>query len=94
MREQMEYVVHQRGLAATLKAVLDRESETFALCKRLMRDAAATLLTAAQEDGAVRADVQPGDVLLMLHGVGAAAAAAPESFDRLLSVLLEGLRAT
>jgi len=92
VREQLAFVLHRRGLAATLKAALDRDSETFALCKTMLNDAAAEVLTRAQEAGAVRGDVKPRDLLLLGHGVGVAAEGNDETADRLLTVMLDGLR--
>ncbi|GHF15478.1 TetR family transcriptional regulator [Amycolatopsis deserti] len=92
IREHVAFVLHKRGLAATLKAAMDRDSETFALCKKLMNDAAAAVLTPAQEAGAVREDVRPRDLLLLGHGICVAAEGSEETADRLLTVMLDGLR--
>lgn len=92
LREQVGYVIHNRGLGAALKAAIDQDSETYALCKRLMRDAAAAVLVPAQEAGLVRSDLEPRDLLLLGHGLGVAAEASPDAFERLLSVTVAGLR--
>ncbi|OXM69224.1 MULTISPECIES: TetR/AcrR family transcriptional regulator [Amycolatopsis] len=92
MREQVAFVLHKRGLAATLKAAMDRDSDTFALCKAMMNEAAAAVLKPAQETGAVRADVRPRDLLLLGHGVSIAAEGNDETAERLLTVMLDGLR--
>ncbi len=91
LREEVAYVSRDRGLGAALKAAIDQDSETYALCKRLMRDAAAAVLVPAQEAGVVRGDLEPRDLLLLGHGLGVAAEAAPDSFERLLSVTVAGL---
>jgi AcrR family transcriptional regulator len=94
MREQVHWIVRGRGLAATLKAALDKDSETFAYCKATMRTAAAAVLTAAQDAGKVRTDVGPADLLRLGHGVAVTAEhATPEDSERLLTVVLDGLRA-
>jgi AcrR family transcriptional regulator len=92
MREHVSFVLNKRGLAMTLKAALERDSETFALCKTKLRDAAAALLTAAQDVAAVRADVRADDLLRLGHAVGVATERAPEDTERLLSLMLDGLR--
>lgn len=92
MREQVAFVLHKRGVAASLKAAMDRDSETFALCKTMMNEAAAELLTRAQEAGAVRPDLKPRDLLLLGHGVGVAAEGSDETAERLITVVLDGLR--
>ena len=91
MRAQVEFATRKRGLAATLKAALDKDSETFALCKTLLNDAAAALLKPAQAAGTIRGDVAPRDLLLMGHGI-AVASGTPETANRLLTVTLDGLR--
>jgi AcrR family transcriptional regulator len=92
LREEIRFVTLKRGLAATLKAVLDKDSETFAWCHATLRDAVAAVVGRAQEAGVIRADVTPTDVLRLGHGVAAATEHAPDSADRLLTVMLDGLR--
>jgi AcrR family transcriptional regulator len=92
MHEQVDYGLRKRGLATTLKAAMDHNSETFQLCKTMLTDAAASLVVAAQEAGAVRTDVEPRDLLRLGHAIAAAAETAPESAERLLNVVLDGLR--
>jgi AcrR family transcriptional regulator len=90
--EQVEYVMRKRALAATVKAVLDRDSPVMAWCKTQMRGAAAALLARAQEAGVVRPEVTPSDLLRLAHAVGYASEFAPEDSDRLLTYMLDGLR--
>ena len=71
---------------------MDKDGETFALCKTKLNDAAAALLKQAQAAGTIREDVMPRDLLLLGHGV-AVATDTPETTARLLSVMLAGLRA-
>ncbi|NIH82062.1 TetR/AcrR family transcriptional regulator [Amycolatopsis viridis] len=92
MRDRLAFVLQKRGVAHTLKAAMDRDSETFAYCRSLMNDAAEEVLRHAQEAGAVRADVQPRDLLLLGHGVCVAADEDEELAGRLLSVMLDGLK--
>jgi AcrR family transcriptional regulator len=92
MRELVRFAIHLRGLASALKAALDEHSEVFALCKSMLYDASAAVLTAAQEAGTVRADVQPRDLVLLAHGVAFASEVAPDAADRILAVTLDGLR--
>lgn len=93
MREQVERTFERCGLAVTLKAAIDRGSETFAHCKSVMFGAAEAVLTPAQEAGLVRPDVEPRDLLLLAHGLAVSSQTAPESTERLLSITLAGLRA-
>ncbi|TVT56834.1 helix-turn-helix transcriptional regulator [Amycolatopsis rhizosphaerae] len=92
MRAQIAFVLQKRGLATSLKAALDRNGETFASCKTMISEAAAALLKAATEAGAVRTDIEPGDLLRMGHAIGLATEATPEATERLITVVLDGLR--
>jgi hypothetical protein len=91
--ELVRFHVERSGLAVALKAAVDEDSETFRYCKDKLRDAAWALLEPAQVVGAVRTDLEVVDLLRLSHGIGAAAAYADEaSRERLLSVLLDGLK--
>ncbi|HVW40792.1 MAG TPA: helix-turn-helix domain-containing protein [Amycolatopsis sp.] len=92
MHAQVEFATQKRGLAATLKAAMDKDGETFALCKTALNDAAAALLTAGQAAGTVRDTVGPRDLMLMGHGVAVASDGNLETAQRLLAVILDGLR--
>ena len=92
MRAQVAFATQKRGLAATLKAAMDKDSTTFALCKTVLNDAAGALLEAAQAAGSVRDDLVPRDLLMMGHGIVTASDGTPEATQRLLSVMLDGLR--
>ncbi len=93
MREMVDFVVRERGIAVALKAALDHHSETFAWCKATSRAAATLLLERGQEAGEIRTDVTATELLHLCHGVAVAAEHAPELADRLLGVVLDGLRA-
>jgi len=58
-----------------------------------MRDTADRLLTHAQQAGVLRDDVKPVDVLRLVHGIAMATEHSPEDTDRLLALMLDGLRA-
>jgi AcrR family transcriptional regulator len=92
MREQADYVLRHRALAAMIKAMLDRDSETLSYCKGTMRTAADALVVRAREAGLLRPEVGSSDLLRLGHAVAYAAETAPEDLDRLLSYLLDGLR--
>ncbi|WP_433662103.1 TetR/AcrR family transcriptional regulator [Nocardia sp. CA-128927] len=92
MREQVKFVMDKRSLTTTLKALIDHDSETFALCRTLINDAAGELLTAAQDAGVIRTDIEPRDMLRLGHGIGIACEKTPEAAERLLGVTLDGLR--
>ncbi len=92
-RMQVDFVMDKRSLAATLKAAIDRGSETFMLCSTLITDAAAAVLRTAREAGLIRADIEPRDLLRLGHGLGVACENAPDAAPRLIAVTLAGLRA-
>ena len=92
MRAFAGYALTKRGLMQTLKAVIDRHSELFDRCHEEIRTAVGVVLTPAQEAGLARRDVGVTDVLRLTHGLAVASEYAPEDTDRLLSILLDGLR--
>jgi AcrR family transcriptional regulator len=90
--EQVAYIMRKRALAVTVKAVLDRDSPVLAWCKTAMRSAAGAILDRAKEAGAVRPEVTASELLRLGHAIGAAAESDPETADRMLSYVLDGMR--
>jgi AcrR family transcriptional regulator len=82
----------KRGLMQTLKEVIDVRSDLFARCHDEIREAAGAVLAQAQEAGAVRPEVTVADLLRLTHALSVATENAPESTDRLLTYLIDGLR--
>lgn len=81
------------GLAAALYSRLPTVSSEFiAECHDAIRAAAAPLLARAQAAGAVRSDVTLADLLKMTHAIAGTTDGAAQT-DRLLSLLLDGMRA-
>ncbi|RZS40849.1 TetR family transcriptional regulator [Herbihabitans rhizosphaerae] len=93
LRDQVDFIVNGHGLAASLKAALDKESPVFEHCRAMLSDAAASVLTPAQQIGAIRKDLMPRDLLKLGHAIGTAIQTAPpDQADRIMSVMLRGLR--
>jgi AcrR family transcriptional regulator len=92
LRVQLDYVKYKRGLGAAVKAMLGTESETFIFCVNTMRGALGRLLAAARDSGDIRSDVDAADVLRLVHGVGIASESVPDDANRLLGLVLDGLR--
>jgi AcrR family transcriptional regulator len=92
VRAMAGYLVTKRGLSGSLIAGLGKDSELMSGCWMAMRDAAARLLSHAQQAGALRADITPHDVLRLVHGVVIATEQSPQDTDRLMSLMFEGLR--
>lgn len=86
------YLITKRGLSKALVNSLGRDSELISVCSLRMRDTLDRLLDYAQRADAVRRDVSAQDVLRLVHGIVMATEQAPEDTDRLLGVMLDGLR--
>ena len=85
----------KRSLTSAMVATLGWDSELLGKCSKLIRDAADSLLTRAQEAGAVRLDVDHIDVVRLVHGVSMVTEYAPGDpgqADRMLTLILDGLR--
>lgn len=88
------YLVTKRGLSHALIEAVGIESELISSCWMAMRQTTERLLANAQRAGAIRPDVDATDVMRLVHGVVVSTEKAPERSDMLLSVMLDGLRAT
>jgi AcrR family transcriptional regulator len=86
------YLVTKHGLARALIDNLGKDSELISVCSLRMRDTLGRLLSQAQDAGAIREDISAQDVLRMIHGVVMATEQSPADTDRLLGILLDGLR--
>src|SRR6201995_658381 len=94
MRSLAGYLVTKRGLSHALIEAVGVESELISSCWMAMRQTTERLLANAQEAGVIRPDVDAMDVMRLVHGVAVSTEKAPERSDMLLSVMLDGLRAT
>jgi AcrR family transcriptional regulator len=92
LRALANYLVTKRGLAGALIAARGKDSELISSCSQVIRGTASRLLERAQEAGSVRPDLTISDVMMLVHGVVAATERTPEQADRLLSLMLDGLR--
>ncbi|MFC1403558.1 MULTISPECIES: TetR/AcrR family transcriptional regulator [Streptacidiphilus] len=91
VREALIPAQQQPGLTAALSSALTRAPELFSESKQRFNDAADQLVTAAQADGAVRADVSTNDVLRMASGLALASVGAAGTLERMLTVMFDGL---
>ena len=87
------YLITKRGLARALMDSLGKDSELISACSLRMRDTLDRLLAHAQEAGVLRPDVTAHDVLRLVHGIVMATEQSPQDTDRLLGMMLDGLRA-
>ncbi|GLP68347.1 transcriptional regulator [Streptomyces sp. TUS-ST3] len=89
--------IQVRGLKTLLgSAMADGSEAAVTVCGTHVRGAAERLVSAAREEGALRGDVEPMELLRLAHGVAGAAeldGGGGESIRRYLTLLTEGLRA-
>ena len=86
------YLVTKRGLANALIGAVGKDSELMNGCMTAMRDAADRLVYNAQQAGVLRADVTARDLLRLVHGIAVATEGSPQDTDRLMALMLDGLR--
>ena len=86
------YMTTKRGLSKALMEALGKDSEVMSTCWTAMRDITERTLAEVQEAGQIRSDVGPMDVMRLVHGVVSATEHAPDQTQRLLSIMLDGLR--
>lgn len=90
----VDYVATKRHMAGALRSVVASGGNPFAESRARLTGAIMSLLVAGAAANAVRADVDPADVLLHLSGI-TLAAGGPDQRDqagRLLDLLMDGLR--
>lgn len=92
VRELVAFVINDHGLGMAMKESLDTSSDTFQWCSSKLRAASAAVADNATAHGALRPDVTGGDLLRLGHSLRNAVAGAEPDVDRMLSLLLDGLR--
>ncbi|MFT3700065.1 MAG: helix-turn-helix domain-containing protein [Kofleriaceae bacterium] len=96
LRELVDHVTTYRGLIAAVAAsyVAENGTQLCATCDTIS-DAGAALLKRAQDAGEIRADAEVREVILTAHSAAwiAEQTKDPTAVDRLLGILLDGLRA-
>jgi AcrR family transcriptional regulator len=89
----VDYIATKHGLGDALPVVLSSSGDLRMESRQLLADALAVLLEAGAADGSIRADAAPADVLMALGGITLIAAKEPPGLaDRLLDLLVDGLR--
>ena len=94
LRALMTFATTKKNLSSALTSGPDK-SEVATSCSVMVREAATRLLAEAQRTGQVREDVDAIDLLRMSHALALAADipySHPDQGERLMSVLLAGLR--
>jgi AcrR family transcriptional regulator len=85
----------KQNLTSALLATLGKDSDLMSVCSKVIFEAADALLDRAKQAGAVRPDADGRDLIRLVHGVNLAtqrAPADPGQADRLLGMVLDGLR--
>ena len=92
LRVQVEYGKSRIGVGVAVKAMFCSDSEVLNWCRDTLCAAVSVLLEAAQREGEVRADIEPLLVLRLAHSVAAASEFSPGVSDRMLAIVIDGLR--
>jgi AcrR family transcriptional regulator len=87
------FLATKRGLSHALISTLGKDSEVISSCGQAMRTTVEQLLARAQQAGAVREDLTAMDVMHMMHGIAVAVEHTPGEADRMISLVLDGMRA-
>lgn len=87
----VRYGLAKRGLAEFLKTVMQEDAPDLTWCREALLQAGAALLRRAQAAGAIRSDVDISDVTRLTHAI-ASASRDGEQTERLLTIMLDGLR--
>jgi AcrR family transcriptional regulator len=88
----IDYMTRKLGMADALRGIIAAGADPYAHTFELLVGAIQPLLEASAEAGEIRSDVAAADVLVSLSGVALAAGANREQADRLLDLLMDGLR--
>jgi AcrR family transcriptional regulator len=91
MEGYVEYMATKRGMAEALRAVIASGGNPYAESRTRLTAAITALQEAGAAAGTIRSDVAPADILASLSGLSLAATE-PTQRDRLLDLLMDGLR--
>jgi hypothetical protein len=86
------YAATKRALAGELIAYIDQDAEVFRSSLQAIVGAGDTLLARAQEAGVARADMTFVEVGRLLGSIAAIRSSDPQELDRMLEIVLDGLR--
>jgi len=87
------FLATKRGLSHALISTLGKDSEVISSCGQAMRTTVEQLLNRAQQARAVREDLTAMEVMRLMHGIGVAVEHTPGEADRMISLILDGMRA-
>ena len=92
LREFVRYAATKRALAQEMLTSIDRDAEVFRASREAITSAGDMLLGRAQDAGVARADAQWADIGRLIGGIAGAAGDDAEQVERLLDIVLDGLR--
>jgi AcrR family transcriptional regulator len=92
LRRFVSYAATKRALGAELLAYTDADADVFQKCRTAIVTAGDALLERAQKAGVARTDTTFVEVGRLVGGLSAIRGAEPGEIDRLLDIVLDGLR--
>ena len=92
LHEFVRYAATKRALANEMLTSIDRDAEVFQACRAALTAAGGALIKRAQAAGVVRPDANFMDVARLLGGIAAIQGVEPDEVERLLDIVLDGLR--
>lgn len=90
MDRYAEFVAAKKGMAESLRALFEADAVAVTDTRESIVGAVATLLKAGADDGTLRADVRPDDVVASMLGIFLASSSRDQS-ARMLDLLFDGL---
>jgi AcrR family transcriptional regulator len=88
-----DFGLTKRVLLADLAIAGDTDSQGLRRCRDTVRESVRTVLSRAQAEGVARNDVQPADLMRLVGGLVMGPAPDQQQLQRLLGVVLDGIRA-
>jgi len=92
LRQFVGFAATKRALAQEMLGTIGSDAEVFRTCRVAISSAGDELLGRAQAAGAVRADASFIDIARLLGGI-ASIDSDPEQIERILDIVIDGLRA-
>jgi hypothetical protein len=92
LRSFLGYGLSKGSLASELTVALGKDSSFFKVCKVNVQEAGNLLLDKAKAAGEVRPELELADVMRLVGGINMGRDIEPEQANRLLDIVLCGLR--
>jgi AcrR family transcriptional regulator len=91
LRQYLAFAATKRALTEALLEV-EADANVLAACRTMLADAGTGLIERAQEAGVLRGDVAFMDVARIVSGIAVSPSADDEQKERMLQIVLDGLR--